>query len=200
MIILYISRYLRHYLFYIFITLIIFVGVVFIYTNAFQFSFGEDRSIQLFEWLLVFVMIAASLAIIFAKSRLTAILLNGVLGFSIAMFFVLFRAPDLALTQLVIETVTTVLFLLCFYFLPKWQEKTTGRTIDFKRLMLSIAVGAIFVITALAVNSERLFTTISTYFEQAYELTGGKNIVNTILADFRAFDTMLEVRSEERRV
>src|SRR5690625_3310091 len=190
---LYMSRYLRHYLVYIFITLIIFVGVIFIYTNAFQFSFGEDRSIQLFEWLLVFVMIAASLAIIFAKSRLTAILLNGVLGFSIAMFFVLFRAPDLALTQLVIETVTTVLFLLCFYFLPKWQEKTTGRTIDFKRLMLSIAVGAIFVITALAVNSERLFTTISTYFEQAYELTGGKNIVNTILADFRAFDTMLEV-------
>src|SRR5699024_3429973 len=131
---------------------------------------AHDRPVRLFEWLLVFVMIAAAIAILFAKSRLTAILLNGVLGFSIAMFFVLFRAPDLALTQLVIETVTTVLFLLSFYFLPKWQEKAKERTIDLKRLLLSMAVGAVFVITALAVNGERLFTTISSYFEQAYEL------------------------------
>jgi len=190
---LYMSRYLRHYLIYIFVFLVISVSAVIIFTNSFNFTLAHDRPVRLFEWLLVFVMIAAAIAILFAKSRLTAILLNGVLGFSIAMFFVLFRAPDLALTQLVIETVTTVLFLLCFYFLPKWQEKVQETKIDMKRLLLSIAVGAIFVITALTVNSERLFVTISTYFENAYELTGGKNIVNTILADFRAFDTMLEV-------
>ena len=46
---------------------------------------------------------------------------------------------------------------------------------------------------ALSVQSGKLFQTISVYFEKAYELTGGRNIVNAILGDFRAFDTMLEV-------
>src|SRR5690625_4031556 len=190
---LYMSRYLRHYLIYIFVFVVITVGAVMVYTGSFQFTFIHGRSIQLFEGLLVIVMIAAAIAILFAKSRLTAILLHGVLGFSIAMCFVMFRAPDLALTQLVIETVTTVLFLLCFYFLPKWKTSSKKKNIDLKRLSLAITVGLVFTLTALAVNGERLFTTISTYFEKAYELTGGKNIVNTILADFRAFDTMLEV-------
>src|SRR5699024_12001017 len=118
------------------------------------------------------------------------------IGFSIAMFFVLFRAPDLALSQLVIETVTTVLFLLCFYFLPEWKKETIDEKVDIRRLLLSIAVGMTFVLVALTVKSGKLFDTISVYFEKADELTGGNNIVNTILADFRAFDTMLE-RSEE---
>ena len=51
----------------------------------------------------------------------------------------------------------------------------------------------IFVTIALSVQNEKLFQSISVYFENAYELTGGKNIVNAILGDFRAFDTMLEV-------
>ena len=63
------------------------------------------------------VMIVAGISILFVKSRMTAIILNGVLGYSIAFFFVVFRAPDLALTQIIVETVTTALFLLCFYLL-----------------------------------------------------------------------------------
>ena len=56
------------------------------------------------------------MAILFAKARITAVLLNGVLGYSVAFFFVIFRAPDLALTQLVVESVTTALFLLALSF------------------------------------------------------------------------------------
>src|SRR5699024_6497055 len=189
----YMTRYLSHYLIYIYVFLVLSVCFVLFYTGAFSFDISGDSPIRTFEWILVGVMIVASIGILFAKSRLTAILLNGLLGFSIAMFFVLFRAPDLALTQLVVETVTTALFLLCFYFLPQWKEETMERKLHKGRLFLSIGVGATFVLVALSVNSGKLFDSISVYFENAYELAGGKNIVNTILADFRAFDTMLEV-------
>src|SRR5699024_1217588 len=121
----------------------------------------------------------AVIMILFAKSRMIAMLLNGVLEFSIALFFVLFRAPDLALTQIIVETVTTALFLLCFYFLPDWEEanKTKGKQrLDGKRLIISISVGLTFTLIALAVKSGKLFDSISTYFENADELAGGLNI------------------------
>jgi len=189
----YMSGYLRDYFIYIFVFLILSVSFVFLYTDAFSFNMNNDAPIHLFEWLLVIVIIIASISILRTTSRLSAVLLNGLIGFSIAMFFVLFRAPDLALTQLVVETVTTVLFLLCFYFLPEWKKETIDEKVDIRRLLLSIAVGMTFVLVALTVKSGKLFDTISVYFEKADELTGGNNIVNTILADFRAFDTMLEV-------
>src|SRR5699024_651516 len=124
---------------------------------------------------------------------LTAILVNGFIGFAIAMLFVIFRAPDLALTQLVIETVTTTLFLLCFYFLPNWYRKSQTNSNHRFRLIISILVGSVFTIVALSVKSGRLLPTIASYYYRAEELTGGKNVVNTILGDCRAFDTMLEV-------
>lgn len=164
-------------------------------TGAFSIDQIQYAPVRLYEWVLVLVMLAAGIAIPFVTTRVTAMLLNGVLGYGIAALFVIFRAPDLALTQIVVETVTTVLFLLCFYFLPKWErgmDKSTPRVKSIN-LLISISVGAIFVMTALSVQSGKLFNTISGFFEKADELTGGKNIVNAILGDFRAFDTMLEV-------
>src|SRR5699024_340716 len=105
----------------------------------------------------------------------------------------LFRAPDLALTQTIIETVTTVLFMLCFYFLPEWQKERTPKSTKMLNMIISVGVGLVFIAVGLAVNSGSLVPSISSFFENAYELAGGKNIVNAILGDFRAFDTMLEV-------
>ena len=109
------------------------------------------------------------------------------------MFFVIFRAPDLALTQFVVETVTTALFLLCFYHLPQLR-KNIGR-LPFKAMnaIISIGVGMLVTILALSANGNRLFVPIGSYFENSYELAGAKNIVNAILVDFRGFDTMLEI-------
>ena len=130
---------------------------------------------------------------LFAKSRMTATLLNGVLGYSIAIFFVIFRAPDLALTQLVVESVTTALFLLAFSHLPDWKkEKTTIKT-KWINGIISIAMGVLVMLIGLSVLNYNKFESISSYFEDAYELAGGANIVNAILGDFRGFDTMLEV-------
>lgn len=189
----YMTGFLRHYLLYIYVFLIVITGGFLFYTGALSFDMSGDSPISIFEWIITIVMVSAGITIFFAKSRLTAILLNGVLGFSMAILFVLFRAPDLALTQIVVETVTTALFLLCFYFLPEWKPEQTKRKTKIGHLLISISVGLTFVLIALSVKSEQLFESISVYFEDAYELAGGKNIVNTILGDFRAFDTMLEV-------
>lgn len=189
----YMTGYLRSYSIYIFLFFIAAVGGTLLFTGAYAFDFAGDAPISVYEIVLVLVMVAAALAIPLAKSRVNAILLNGALGYSMALFFVVFRAPDLALTQLVVETVSTALFLLCFYFLPKWKKEETPRRTKRTNLVISIAVGIIFVLVALSVRGGKLFDTISGYFENAYELAGGKNIVNAILGDFRAFDTMLEV-------
>lgn len=189
----YMTGYLRSYSIYIFLFFIAAVGGTLLFTGAYTFDLSGDAPISVYEIVLVLIMMAAGLAIPLAKTRVNAILLNGALGYSMALFFVVFRAPDLALTQLVVETVSTALFLLCFYYLPEWKKENSPRRTKRNNLIISIAVGAIFVLVALSVRGGKLFETISGYFEDAYELAGGKNIVNAILGDFRAFDTMLEV-------
>lgn len=189
----YMTGVLRSYLVYIYLFFVSAVGGTLFYTGALSIDLSGDAPISIYEGLIVLVMMTAAIVIIFAKSRLTAILLNGVLGYAIAVLFVVFRAPDLALTQIVVETVTTALFLLCFYFLPEWKKETSPRRTKSVNMIISLSVGILFVLIALSVQNGNLFDSISSYFENAYELAGGKNIVNSIIGDFRAFDTMLEV-------
>ena len=189
----YMTGYLRHYFSYIFIFFIAILGGTLYYLDAFSFSMVNDEPIHTFVWILAPLIIIAGIAVMFVQSRLTAIVINGFVGFAIAMLFVVLKAPDLALTQLVVETVTTALFLLCFYFLPKWKPLIIDRKKKIVQIIISISVGVVFTLIALSINSGKLFTSISNFFEKADELTGGHNIVNTILGDFRAFDTMLEV-------
>lgn len=189
----YMTGYLGHYLAYIFgFFLLTVTGTMFV-VGGVTFDFSHNSPVEINEYILVAVMLVAGLLLVFIQSRMTAILLNGVLGYSIALFFVIFRAPDLALTQIVIETVTTALFLLCFYFLPNVKKEAPIKRPKLGRAVIAILSGILVTILGLAVQGNKMFDSIASYFEDAYELTGGKNIVNTILGDFRAFDTMLEV-------
>lgn len=189
----YMTGFLRHYLFYIYGFLLIVLGGTLFLTGGIVINTADDAPIGLYEVLLVLIMATAAVSILFTKSRMTATLLNGVLGYSIAIFFVLFRAPDLALTQLVVETVTTVLFLLCFYHLPEWSKEDRNLKVRIPKMIIAIGMGVLTVLISLSVQGNKLFDSISSYFENSYELAGGRNIVNAILGDFRAFDTMLEV-------
>lgn len=189
----YMTGHLRHYLIYIYLFFIGLTGGFLFYKKAFSFQVSGDAPIGLFVWIISLIIVIAAVMILFTKRRLPAILLNGVVGFSVSILYVNFRAPDLALTQIIIETATTALFLLCFYFLPDWKDHLKESKHSKTNLAISVGVGVTFTLIALAVHSGKLFSTISSYFEAALELTGSRNIVNTILGDFRAFDTMLEV-------
>ena len=121
-------------------------------------------------------MMAAGIAILFAKSRVDRDFIKRCSRvIRLPFFFVVFRAPDLALTQIVVETVTTALFLLCFYFLPEWKKEKSAPTIkSMSNGLLRFLLGAIVTVIALAVQGNKMFESISIYFENAYELSGWK--------------------------
>ncbi|MFJ5488584.1 hydrogen gas-evolving membrane-bound hydrogenase subunit E, partial [Hansschlegelia beijingensis] len=134
--------------------------------------------------------------------RVTALILLGGAGLVTCVTFVWLSAPDLALTQLVVETVTTVLLLLGVRWLPKRFEAAElngegGRVIRWYRvrdLLISLAVGGGLAALAYAAMTRPAPDSISRFFvENAYLKGGGTNIVNVILVDFRGFDTLGEI-------
>nr|MDH3083699.1 Na+/H+ antiporter subunit A [Bacillus subtilis] len=190
----YMTGFLRDYLLYIFAGFIILIGGAFAIKGGFSFKTEGMAKIGVYEIILTLVMISATVATVFARSRLTAIIALGVVGYTLALFFVIFRAPDLALTQLVIETISVALFLLCFYHLPKLRLKTKTRTFRMTNFIISLGVGIIVTLLGIASSSQRTKDSIASFFvKHGHDLGGGDNVVNVILVDFRGFDTMFEI-------
>lgn len=171
----YMNGFIRTYLVYIFTFFILLLGTTLVWKNAFKLSTNDLSSIGFYEVLLALIIAAASISILFAKSRLTSIILLGAVGYTVALFFVLFRAPDLALTQLVIETVSVSLFLLCFYHLPKLKRNEERIRFKAVNLAVSIGVGAIVTLIALSAHSNKLVDSIAGYYiENTYKEAAGK--------------------------
>ncbi|MEH7225531.1 Na+/H+ antiporter subunit A [Bacillus sp. JJ1566] len=189
----YMTGFIRDYLVYIFGFMILTVGGSIWLFDGVSVDSSNDNPVTLFEIAIMIAAVVSAVSVLFSKTRISSIVAVGALGFLVAFFFVLFRAPDLALTQLVVETVTTALFLLCFYHLPQLRKEVTRIPFKLTNAIISIGAGAVVTIVALSVNGNRLFDSISGYYENAYELAGAKNIVNSILVDFRGIDTMLEI-------
>ncbi len=133
--------------------------------------------------------------------RLAALILMGGAGLITCITFVWFSAPDLAVTQLLVEIVTTVLILLGLRWLPKRVEKIdiastlTAKARRLRDLILAISCGSGMTLIAYhAMTSAPLHDSIARFFvEQAYPEGGGHNVVNVILVDFRGFDTFGEI-------
>ncbi len=132
--------------------------------------------------------------------RLAALILMGGAGLVTCITFVWLSAPDLALTQLLVEIVTTVLILLGLRWLPKRIEKIDNyntlivRIRRYRDFLLAVACGGGMAMIAYIMMSSPLSDTIASYFlEQAYPKGGGTNVVNVILVDFRGFDTFGEI-------
>ncbi|MDW7614260.1 Na+/H+ antiporter subunit A [Peribacillus simplex] len=186
---------IRTYLLSIFLFFILSLGFTLYWKDAFKLDTGNFAPIGLYELVLAAIIVISSIAILFARSRLTSIIILGAVGYTISLFFVLLRAPDLALTQLVIETISVSLFLLCFFHLPLMASRKEERmTFRLNNALISIGVGVIVTLIALSAHSNKLFDSISSYYlENAYKEAGGKNVVNVILVDFRGLDTMFEI-------
>ena len=189
----YMTGSIRSYFIYIFAFMILVLGGASWLLKGISFDSSQDASINFYEGGLILAMVISAFTVLFAKTRMISLVAVGALGYLVSMLFVYFRAPDLALTQLVVETVTTALFLLCFYHLPQFSKNMGRMRFKATNLIISIGVGLIVTILALSANGHKLFKPIVSYFENAYELAGAKNIVNAILVDFRGIDTMLEI-------
>jgi multicomponent K+:H+ antiporter subunit A len=134
--------------------------------------------------------------------RLAALILISGAGLVSCVTFVWLSAPDLALTQLLVEIVTTILMLLSLRWLPQrkpdvWPSGIPPVRVLWRRstdLALAIGAGLGMALLAYAVMTREIGYTISRFFlENSYSAAGGKNVVNVILVDFRAFDTLGEI-------
>ncbi|MDO6655009.1 Na+/H+ antiporter subunit A [Anaerobacillus sp. 1_MG-2023] len=190
----YMTGSLRHYMIYILIFFIALVSITISVTGGFEMSFDDLAPIAIPELLIAIVMAGAAFGTIFMKNRIAAILVLGIVGYGLSLLFVFFRAPDLALTQLIVETVTVALFLLCFYHLPNFDKQKESKRTNAVNWVISISVGVLVTMIGIASHSTKLFEPISEYFlKNSYKLGGGDNVVNVILVDFRGLDTMLEI-------
>ncbi|HEY8529693.1 MAG TPA: Na+/H+ antiporter subunit A [Paenibacillaceae bacterium] len=190
---LYMTGFTGHYFAYIFGFLILLAGGALIALQALRFDFSDLSPILPYEYALGGSVVASAVYMLFARSRIASIIALSAIGFLVALFFIIFRAPDLALTQFVVETISTALFLLCFVFWPKLKEEDGRLPFRVTRLLISVGVGAVVTLIGLAAIAPRPFESIARFFENSYELAGARNIVNAILVDFRGFDTMLEI-------
>lgn len=190
----YMNGSIRSYLVYVFAFFIFILAFTLLGKNAITYDTSNVSSVGVYEVILAIFVILGSICILFAKSRMTSIILLGAVGYTVSLFYVLFRAPDLALTQLVIETISVALFLVCFYHLPKLRRFETRIGFKLTNALISVGVGAVVTLIALSAHSSKLFDSISQYYvENTYKEAAGKNMVNVILVDFRGFDTLFEI-------
>lgn len=185
---------LQNYISFILLSLVISAGGTLLFTHGFVLTFEDTAEIKWPELLVSLAMAIAAVVTILIKSRVAAILSLGVVGYGISLLFIFFRAPDLALTQMVIETVSVVLFLVCFYHLPKLKPPKESKGRKLLNAGISAAVGLILTLTAIAAHGSKTFESIANYMiKHSLELGGGHNIVNVILVDIRGLDTMFEI-------
>lgn len=148
---------------------------------------------QFWEILIALIIITASYFVIRAKTRLSAIIYLGVVGFSIALIFIMYSAPDLAMTQFLVETLTVVLLMLVIYKLPKYLPSSSMLT-RIRDFSVAAAGGLLMSFITLFVISGNLNSELKSYFaENSLTIGKGRNIVNVILVDFRALDTLGEI-------
>lgn len=187
------NGYLRRYVMILLVLLTIVFGVhIFINPRIFL-SLKEIRGLEISEIVVCLIMLLSILYTVFTKSRLSAIAGMGVLGYSMCFIFLFYSAPDLAMTQFSIDTLTVILFVLVLYRLPKYL-KLSNSTNRIRDGIIATSFGTFLAFTIIEIMNETpLKTTTAYYAENAYELAKGKNIVNVILVDFRGFDTMIEI-------
>jgi len=194
---------LRSYLFTLVTVTVVLTGATLLLKGGFAVPQPDDR-VAYYEWGLALLILAAGFFIVSSRSRLASIAALGVVGYGVALIFVLFSAPDLALTQLFVETLTVIIMTLVVVYLPhlvrraggasaprEGARKGRGRVRD--AVVASLA-GVLMSALVLSVTSSPLDRSLPRFFEaNSYLEAEGRNIVNVILVDFRAFDTLGEI-------
>lgn len=139
-------------------------------------------------------IVIGALAAVKANKRFLAVLMVSVTGYGIALMFALQGAPDLALTQMLVETIILVAFVLAMRSLPPELRDRTGGKYRVVRVIIGLGFGATMVFAGIFAMGARTAIPVSLQFPQlAYEGGGGLNVVNVTLVDIRAWDTFGEI-------
>lgn len=142
------------------------------------------------------MLVTATLGLVFLhRNRLLSLILIGIVGLMVSVGFVLFSAPDLAMTQITVEVVTIILLLLALNFLPNRTPVESTVLRRMRDAVVAIAAGlATFAMSYHFLLRDAVAPSISEFhLANSYKGGGGTNVVNVILVDFRGFDTFGEI-------
>jgi len=183
---------LGHYIIVIVLAVVIPVG----YTLLAQFGWPDISNVSpltIYEIMMVALLAFSTLYAVVAKARFTSIISLGAMGYAIALIFVYFSAPDLGITQVLVETLTVLLLVLVLVKTPGFSPYSS-RGIIIRDAIVALSFGALMTLLILAALDVQWAPSIAHYFiDNSYELGKGRNIVNVILVDFRALDTLGEI-------
>jgi multicomponent Na+:H+ antiporter subunit A len=154
---------------------------------------GRLVEVQFHEVAVALMILIAAVMASRARSRLAAVLALGVVGYGMALFFVLLGAPDLAMTQFAVETLTVLLFVLVLYRLPRFAS-LSSRSDQIQDAIVAISAGVLMATVVIVTVALPHPSTLTDYFAQSsLALAQGRNVVNVILVDFRSLDTLGEI-------
>lgn len=184
--------YHRFYLMTIFIATTILIWFMILNTRGWNEDIVYTRQ-PYYVIALIILMIGASIITAIARSRLVAIISMGVVGLGIALLYLIYSAVDLAITQILVETLTLVMFVLVLQKLPKFANLSSRKS-RIRDALIAMAAGSFMIILVLKSIHVNYNHPISDFFVKN-SLPGGfgENVVNVILVDFRSLDTLGEI-------
>ena len=184
---------LQSYLFYIIVFTLVLVAMPLLFQDLTTGTriLTPAPILAIVLWLLLFS--ACWMMLWFHHERIKAVLISGAVGLVVTMMFVALSAPDLALTQITVDVVTTVLLLMSLSLLPQLTPYESSRSRRWRDALIAIGGGLSIGWIAWLIMT-RDHNSISWFFmQQSIPLGGGTNVVNVILVDFRGFDTFGEI-------
>ena len=186
------SGYLRYYLATILATTIGLAAFTLV-SRAGLPVLGDGLNVPFYQAALAGLILLAALATVRSQTCLAAVAALGVVGYGVALIFVLFGAPDLAMTQFLVETLTVILLVLVLYHLPPFKTLSTARA-RARDAAIALLAGGLITALVLAAGAIQPQREASSYMaSNSATLAHGRNVVNVILVDFRGLDTFGEI-------
>lgn len=187
------NGYLRKYLFTIICFTTVLLGYKLFVGGNIHIDINNLSPIRFYEVAVGITLVGAVFLAILTPSRLTSVVALSVMGLCICLLFLFYSAPDLAMTQFTIDTLTVVLFVLVLFRLPPYLNFANHK-VKLRDTILASVFGLFIAMIAMQVLAVPKNTEISDFYgDNAYLLAKGKNVVNVILVDFRGMDTMFEI-------
>lgn len=186
------SGYLRNYMIIVLLAFLVLMLLAFLRLPSMPVFKGLS-AVALHEWGVLLIMVVATAGAMLSRTRLSAVVSLGVVGFGMSLVFLYYGAPDLAITQILIETLTVIIFVLVVYHLPKFSTMSSRAT-QLRDGIVALAAGGMVTLLALLAADVQVHPSISDFHARnSVPEAFGKNVVNVILVDFRALDTLGEI-------
>ena len=185
--------YLRLYLMTIILTTVGLVGSALLLSGDGIGPMGGIADVRFHEWVIAGLILLGALMAVTTSSRLAAAAALSVIGYGVAFIYMLFSAPDLAMTQFAVETLTVILFVLVVYRLPRFAALSSRRA-RIRDAGVALLAGGLMTMLVLAATVVPREPHLAAFFAQnSWLLAKGRNVVNVILVDFRSLDTLGEI-------